>query len=129
MKGKVIAISIFFLILIGLVVFEVVITYETVNKVKATNYKVIELAYADAESDMELYDRLDKIGDYWAERENLLCLIFNHKDMLEVGKEIEQAKSYLKLNNKDEAIVHLELLAEDILSMEHILYFNLPNLL
>ncbi|MBQ8749055.1 MAG: DUF4363 family protein [Clostridia bacterium] len=129
MKGKIIAICIFLLILAGLVAFEVVITYDTVNKVKATNYKVIELAYADAESDMELYDRLDKIGDYWAERENLLCLIFNHKDMLEVGKEIEQAKSYLKLNNKDEAIVHLELLAEDILSMEHILYFNLPNLL
>ncbi len=129
MKGKILAISIFSAILIGLVVFEATITYDTVNKVKETNYKVIELAYNDAETEMQLYNRLDEIGAFWAKRENVLCIIFNHKDMVEIGKEIEQAKSYLKLNNKSEAIVHLELLAEDILSMEHIVYFNLPNLM
>ena len=128
MKNKIIAISIFTLFLIALCVFEALITCSTVDKVKTTNYEVIELAYNDEETEMQLYDRLEKIGKFWAERENYLCLIFNHKDMVEIGKEIEQAKSYLKLNNKNEAIVHLELLAEDILSMEHILYFNMPNL-
>ena len=129
MKGKILAIAIFSAILIGLVTFEAIITYDTVNKVKETNYKVIELAYNNTETEMQLYERLDDIGKFWAKRENVLCIIFNHKDMVEIGKEIEQAKSYLKLNNKNEAIVHLELLAEDILSMEHIVYFNLPNLM
>lgn len=129
MKGKIWAISIFSVILIGLVIFEAIITYDTVNTVKKTNYEVIELAYNDRETEMQLYDRLDKISEFWAKRENILCLLFNHKDMAEIGKEFEQAKSYLKLDNKNEAIVHLELLAEDILSMEHIVYFNLPNLM
>lgn len=129
MKGKVLAISIFSAILLGLVAFEVLITYDTVNKVKQTNYEVIELAYNGSENEMQLYKRLDELSKFWAKRENVLCIIFNHKDMVEIGKELEQAKSYLKLDNKNEAIVHLELLAEDILSMEHIVYFNLPNLM
>lgn len=129
MKGKVLAISIFSAIILGLVAFEVLITYDTVNKVKQTNYEVIELAYNGSENEMQLYKRLDELSKFWAKRENVLCIIFNHKDMVEIGKELEQAKSYLKLDNKNEAIVHLELLAEDILSMEHIVYFNLPNLM
>lgn len=129
MKFKVIAISIFSAIIIGLCSFEALITYNTVSEIKKINYTIITLAYNDMESEIELYERLDKMGKRWADKENYLCLIFNHKDMVEIGKEIEQAKSYLKLNNKNEAIVHLELLAEDILSMEHILYFNLPNLM
>lgn len=128
MKSKIVAISIFSFLLLCLCVFEVLITHDTIEKVKTTNYEVIELAYNNEETEMQLYDRLTDIATFWAKRENFLCLIFNHKDMVEIGKEFEQAKSYLKLNNKNEAIVHLELLAEDILSMEHIVFFNLPNL-
>ena len=128
MKVKIIAVIIFTLVIAGVCVFELLITGGTIERVKQANYEIIELSKNNTTTNNELYDKLDKIGRFWADRENYLCLIFNHKDMVELGKEIEQAKSYLILDNKREAIVHLELLTEDILSLEHIVLFNLQNL-
>ena len=128
MKIKIVSIVIFIAIILSVCIFEVAITNETVDKVKQTNYNIIEMANDDNISNNNLYNELDKIGEFWANRENYLCLIFNHKDMVELGKEIEQAKSYLIQNNRKEAVVHLELLAEDILSLEHIVLFNMQNL-
>ena len=128
MKTKIVSIVIFIVIILSVCIFEVVITNETIDRVKHTNYKVIEMANDDNISNTTLYNELNEIGDFWANRENFLCLIFNHKDMMELGKEIEQAKSYLKQDNRKEAVVHLELLTEDILSLEHIVLFNMQNL-
>lgn len=128
MKTKIVSIVIFIVIILSVCIFEVAITNETIDRVKQTNYKVIEMANDDNISNTTLYNELNEIGDFWANRENFLCLIFNHKDMMELGKEIEQAKSYLKQDNRKEAVVHLELLTEDILSLEHIVLFNMQNL-
>lgn len=128
MKTKIVSIIIFIVIILSVCIFEVTITNETIDRVKQSNYKVIEMANDDNISNTTLYNELNEIGDFWANRENFLCLIFNHKDMMELGKEIEQAKSYLKQDNRKEAVVHLELLTEDILSLEHIVLFNMQNL-
>ena len=128
MKTKIVSIVIFIVIILSVCIFEVTITNETIDRVKQSNYKVIEMANDDNISNTTLYNELNEIGDFWANRENFLCLIFNHKDMMELGKEIEQAKSYLKQDNRKEAVVHLELLTEDILSLEHIVLFNMQNL-
>lgn len=122
MKGKVIAISIFIFIITCLCVFELIFTNSTIGYLKEkSNEVIISIKQGDDKETVLSY--IDELDKRWIANEDLLCLIYNHKDMVEIGKEVEQAKSYVKLDNNTEALVHLDLLREDIYALEHIISF------
>ena len=127
MKTKIIAVSIFALFIIGLCTFEVTSFSGTVADISESSKKIINQIENNSNKDM-LLENLNATYSKWQEKEEKLCLIFNYKDLLEVGKEINQAISYIECDDNQEAYVHMQLLQEDLRALENIIDFDFLNI-
>lgn len=127
MKTKIIAVCIFALFIIGLCTFEITSLSGTVADISESSKKIINQIENYSNKDM-LLENLNATYSKWQKQEGKLCLIFNHKDLLEVGKEINQAISYIEIDENQEAYVHMQLLQEDLRALENIINFDFLNI-
>jgi len=132
MSKKFIIIMVMILMLVGLATFEVLYAKETIQNIDdelkqiQTNISVVMEENGDSE---ELLSSTSDLLDYWNKRESILCLMFNHNDMKDLGKEITETKAYLEKDNLEEAYIHSELAILQIESLRHILQINFQNIL
>ena len=132
MSKKFVIILIMILMLVGLATFEVLYAKETIQNIddelKQIQTNISVVIKEDGESG-ELLTSTSNLLDYWNKRESILCLMFNHNDMKDLGKEITETKAYLEKENLEEAYIHSELAILQIESLRHILQINFQNIL
>ena len=128
MKVKISIISAFTIALIALICFEVSFSRGALNDISSSSEKIIEQIEENIENDI-LESNLLSAYENWKNTEYRLLLIYNHKDLLEIGKELNQAISYIQIDNKPEALVHLRLMQEDLRSLQDIICFDYCNIL
>ena len=120
------------LLLVSLATFEVLYAKETIQNIDdelkqiQTNISVTMKENGDSG---EILTSTSNLLDYWNKRESVLCLMFNHNDMKDLGKEITETKAYLEKENLEEAYIHSELAILQIESLRHILQINFQNIL
>ena len=75
------------------------------------------------------YDEIGDLKEYWEQKENWLCFIFNHRDLSTITDSINRLRAYTKNNDYDNAIAEIELLNGLTEKNTHILGFNIHNIL
>lgn len=132
MSKKFVIITVMVLLLVSLATFEVLYAKETIQNIDdelkqiQTNISVTMKENGDSG---EILTSTSNLLDYWNKRESVLCLMFNHNDMKDLGKEITETKAYLEKENLEEAYIHSELAILQIESLRHILQINFQNIL
>ena len=82
----------------------------------------------DINSD-EIYQKTYDLSIFWKNNENLLCFFINHKDMRDMGIEINKMLSYSKSNTKEEFIISFNLVVYYTDTFNHIMGLSLQNLI
>lgn len=129
MKSRYITIVCLFLLLIAVVVAEQIFVRNTIDtmqiKVNELNH---EVQVANEISSSNFTQKISEIETLWNEKEQILCLIVNHKDMENVGEQIAKLKVLFSQNDKQKAEQELELLIYYIDNYEHFVSISLQNL-
>lgn len=76
-----------------------------------------------------IVEKTHDLNEFWKENENLLCFFINHKDMQEMGIELNKMRTYSALNNKEEYMVSLNLVIYYTKTFNHIMGLSLQNLI
>ena len=116
-------------ILLGLAITELVLVKTFISDIENDiNELVIEFE-ANKEDVTGLSPKIDIIQSKWDNQEQLLCLMFNHKDMSMLTDCITRVSEYCKQNNYDDGIVELKILQEYAKKNHNIMGFNFNNIL
>jgi len=75
------------------------------------------------------YNKVSNIKEYWLEKENWLCFLFNHRDLSVITDSINRLQAYTQNNDYDNAIAELAMLREYSTKNCHIMGFNIKNVL
>lgn len=133
MSKKIYIIAVLIIILIGFSIFEVNYAKNTITNLQS---ELVELKSAigtqiddDNINTESISLQAEESQAYWNQRESILCLIFNHNDMKEIGKEITQIISYLEQQDLQEAFVHTDLAIQQVTTLTHLIQFNIQNIL
>ena len=113
MKTKIIIISIVLTIITGVFIIEMTYVKSTLADISESSKQIIEQIQNDNQK-QPLLDSMNTTYTSWKNSEYNLCFLYNHKDLLEVGKELNQAISYVEQDNNTEAYIHMLLLQEDL---------------
>ncbi len=129
MKTRYFIIVFLTIILIGLVVAEQLFVRSTIDLMQQeTESLKTELTSAENINSQNLIDKINYIDKTWTYKENILCLIVNHKDMEKVGEQIEKLKVLIPQNQKQQAEQEIELLIYYIDGYEHFVSISFQNL-
>ena len=129
MKARYFIIVFLTIILIGLVVAEQLFVRSTIDLMQQeTESLKTELTSAENINSQNLIDKINYIDKTWTDKENILCLIVNHKDMEKVGEQIEKLKVLIPQNQKQQAEQEMELLIYYINGYEHFVSISFQNL-
>ena len=125
-----ICISIIIIFLIGICTLEQILVDNTLLRLKEkTNNLIIILSEYEDIKNEEIISKTNELNDFWDEHENLLCFFINHKDMQEMGIELNKMKSYIISNTKEEFITSFNLVLHYTETFNHIMGLSLQNLI
>lgn len=127
MKIKISIITIVCLIIAGLFVIEETYVKNALFDISEQSKQIIEQIQNNL-NDEDIITALNATYKKWKQDEYNLCFLYNHKDLLEIGKELNQAKSYIEKADKKEAYVHMLLLQEDLAELDQIIGFDFCNI-
>ena len=115
--------------LIALATFEVV----AVKKINTNLLKDViyleEITKQNQDNIVNISNEITQIKDNWDNIEPTLCLMFNHKDLSTVTDTLALIQAYVFNNDYDNAVAQVHLLKEYAEKNEHVMGFNLQNLL
>ena len=124
---RLIVVLIMLVFLVGLATYEVVSIHNIIAFMDKSIDKLIPI-YEENEEDITVAsETLDMLGNYWFDRECNMCIMFNHKDLSMVSDSLNKLNTYN--NNFDDAIAELYLLQAYIEKADHIMGFNIHNVL
>jgi predicted nucleic acid-binding Zn-ribbon protein len=115
--------------LLGLAITELVLVKTFITEIENdVNTLVIEFE-SNKEDITKLTTKIEVIHEKWDTQEQLLCLMFNHKDLSMLTDCITRVSEYCKQNNYNDGIVELKILQEYTKKNHHIMGFNFNNIL
>ncbi|MBQ0017524.1 MAG: DUF4363 family protein, partial [Clostridiales bacterium] len=76
----------------------------------------------------ELKLQIDNFEESWTQKENLLCLVINHKEIERIGEQITKLKVLIDQNKKEEAEYESSLLYFYAESYEHVINTSFQNI-
>lgn len=119
-----------FLFLIGISVFEEVITSRSLNKINAY-CSILEEEIEDKEDirTSKLALLVDNMQYDWTKNESTMCYLVNHKSIQEIGAELSKMKNYLGENDVKEFKASLEAIKFYSESYLHFMGANVHNIL
>lgn len=98
------AILVLILIVAGLATFEQVYTDNTIATLK-TEITTLD-TLIDSENLQKSSEKTQKIIDFWKERETVICLFVDYRDIESIGKQADLVKSHL--SNQDFELAKVE---------------------
>ncbi len=129
MVKKSFCILIITLSLIGLATFEVIAVKRLNNNLLKDVYYLQEITIENKENIKNVSDEVSKIKTNWDDVEPLLCLMFNHKDLSTITDTLALIEAYVLNNDYDNAFAQVHLLIEYAEKNDHVMGFNIQNLL
>jgi len=115
--------------LVGLATYEVVSIHNIIAFMDKSIDELIPIYEENEENITVVAETLDKLETYWYDRECNMCIMFNHKDLSMVSDSLNKLNTYTHNNNFDDAIAELYLLQAYIEKADHIMGFNIHNVL
>ena len=112
------------LFLIGFSVFEGVFTKNVVNNMEKSANEIVLLL----ENGEQVKTKVDELNDYWKQKESMICLFINHKDMEEIGRALKKAQAHLENEDKQSALIEMKSLVDEVSAFKHVSEFNIQNI-
>lgn len=128
MKRKILHISIIILIVLGICITEQILAqgyFNEINK-KVKNLEIVLSSVQELNNDIAYYT--DDLKTYWTKKENVLCTFVNHKDINDVGIEIEKMQTAISNNDTNQYYESLSLISFYIRGYQHLVGINLQNI-
>lgn len=116
------------LLLLGLAVTELILVKNFINTIESDVNQLVVHFEENKEDISVLTPEIEKIHSNWDSKEQILCLMFNHKDMSMLTDSITRVAEYCKQNNYDDGIVELRILQEYAHKNHNIMGFNINNI-
>lgn len=130
MLKKYLHLIIILFILIGSCVLEEVVVN---NYLTDIDYKVSQIQAVVSDKDQintsEILFMVENLNDDWCRKEQILCLIVNHKDIEDIGLEISRLKSNAVTNQIEDFNASLSLIRFYTEAYHHVMGTNLYNIL
>lgn len=126
---KIINVSFIILVIIGICLAEQLLSSNYLNELSKKTDHIESLLYVT--EDINLNDIpyfTDELYTYWSEKENILCTFVNHKEIDDIGVEINRLKTALKLNDRDKYEESLNLINYYTKSYQHVIRVNFQNI-
>jgi len=125
--NRFIIISILAALLIGFVILEQLYIDNTIAALKA---QADGLKTAIVAKDMtESKTKAEKLKTYWDEKERVICIIIDHKETTDIGRQINLVLSNLNRADFPQALVECNLLIHYIEGHSSILNFDFNNIM
>lgn len=126
---KAINITIIILLLIGICVLEQVLA----DKYLAEVEKRVDSIYTtflsvDDINNTQLISQTNELEEYWTNKESILCNFVNHKDIEDIGVEINKMQTATKDNNKDQYYESLKLVKFYLKGYKHVIGISIQNI-
>jgi len=117
------------ILLLTLAITEVVLVKNFIIEIENEVNRLVVLYEENQEDITPFADDMLTLERKWDDREQLLCLMFNHKDMSALTDCMTRVLAYTKQNNYDDAIVELRVLQEYASKNHDIMGCNFNNIL
>ena len=113
----------------GLVTVESIFVHSTIDYLKTESISLQTLIRESENIDTKtLQIKLNEFDEKWMEKENVLCLVINHKDMERVGEQIKKLKTLSRQNDKIQAEQEIDLLVYYISGYDHFAKISFQNI-
>jgi len=129
MVKRLITILILSLLLLALGITELILVKNFINGIEEDVNNLVILYEENKDNIVPLIPEVEKVEQKWDSKEQLLCLMFNHKDISVITDCITRVIEYSKQNNYDDAIVDLKILHKYAEKNHDIMQFNINNIL
>lgn len=125
------AVSVIFivLLLVGFGVWELMSVNSFISSVsEQTSDIYTSFGQLSPESSLDpLIKPANALQKYWEKKENLLCMIHNHKDLSLVSNTLSRLCTSLSLGDYNETKQELQLLKIEVEKLPHIMTFSVQN--
>lgn len=126
---KAIFAAVLFLSLLALGLYEIIAVQNIIKTLTASSNE-LKVEYEENEEDISVAtNKIVELKDYWKSVECNLCLMFNHKDLSTITDSINKLESYTINKDFDNAIAEVNLLIGYAEKTDHIMGFNVHNIL
>ncbi len=126
---RAITVIVFSVVLFALGMTECVLVSKVVSNVDDQVARLVTEYEANKDNVVPLIAQIDSIKQYWDQKESMLCLVFNHKDMSIITDGLSRVRSYTENNDYENGIVELKVLKENTEKQPHVMGFNIHNIL
>ena len=126
---KFINITIIILLLIAVCVVEQVLADKYLAEVEKRVDTIYENFIAlDDINNTKLIAQTNELEEYWTAKESVLCNFVNHKDIEDIGVEINKMQTATKDNNKDQYYESLKLVKFYLKGYKHVIGISIQNI-
>lgn len=126
---KAINISLIVLFLIAICTVEQVLAQKYLNSVQTKIDEIyIEMQASSDINTTKLISKTSELENYWTQKESVLCNFVNHKDIEDIGVEINKMQSALKENNKDQFSQSVDLIKFYLKGYQHVIGISIQNI-
>ena len=127
MTKKLISILVLLVVLIGIVTFEQVYTDDSINRM-LENVTNLEISLNDEDLEASI-SKIDGIISMWDERESVICLFVDYRDIEQIGKQADLVRSHLGNADFELARVECNTLERVLETFRNMVHFDVANIL
>ena len=116
------------ILLLGLGIVELIWVSNLINGIESDINQLVIDFDINKDDITVLTTDIEKIQKNWDSKEQILCFMFNHKDMSMLTDGITRVAEYCKQNNYKDGVVELRILQEYAHKNHNIMGFNINNI-
>lgn len=130
MIKKYVYLSVILILLIGSCIVEEILVNNYLSEIDnlVSNIQTVVTGRDDLNTN-EIYFLVENLDESWKKKEEILCLLVNHKDIEDIGLEIARLKSNVATNQIEDFNASLSLIRFYTDTYHHVMGTNIYNLL
>lgn len=129
MVKRAIMVLVIAVILFSLAIVECVLVENFITQIDQDVDALFPLFEENKDNISQITSNVNEIEQKWDEKEKILCLMFNHKDIGALTDTLTRLVEYTRQNNYDDAIVELNVVKEYTEKNHTIMGCNIHNIL
>jgi len=129
MVKRIITMIVLMALLLGLAITELILVKTFISNIEKDVNNLVQLYEENQDNIAPLIPKVEEVEKKWDNQEQLLCLMFNHKDITMITDCITRVIEYSRQNKYEDAIVDLKILQKYAEKNHDIMEFNINNIL
>lgn len=121
--------SIIFLAIVSLCVWDGILTYQIFDKLENDSSNIYNFILENEISDENIKDEIYELNDYWTKKMDTLCISISRKDLQPISDYLQYLYAATINNNQEDAITYSRLLYYNVQGLQESTGINFINFL